>query len=269
MIMQKKPLVAVSLKMYFSLSQTLGYCREVALKSGNNEAINSGSVELAVFPSFLALNSTKELFYGTRVHLGAQDVCQEEVGAFTGEVSINEIIEVGCQFVELGHAERKTIYGESNEMTQQKTLLTLDKGLTPLLCIGEADYTDPKLAATLCVEQALHATNGGTEQEICFGYEPYWAIGQDRPAPTNYVIDVCNNIADTLADSFPDSRLLYGGSAGPGLLHKLEGAVDGLFLGRFAHRVDNLLQVVNEAATLTNPAFTGVGSPADKGRQAS
>lgn len=248
--MNRKPIAAVSLKMYFSLDRTWEYCRVLADAGKTNQAIASGAVRTAIFPSFLAVPKAAEILAATPTAIGVQNIGELRQGPRTGEVSIVDARDMGCQLVELGHAERITIYGETAEMTAQKAALTLAEGMIPLICIGEPDRLSPSETANLCYEQAMSATGGGTEQEVWFGYEPYWAIGAPEPAPSDYVAEVCNQLREKFQGALPNNAILYGGSAGPGLAQQLGRSVDGLFLGRFAHDPENFLQVVDELASV-------------------
>lgn len=245
------PLVAVSLKMYFDRVRSEEYfaaVRDIALGTA---AVADGRVRLAVLPDFLTIPSALGALSSTRVLVGAQDLAPADRGAYTGEVSGVDLAELGCAVVELGHAERRTIFGEDDAMVAAKTAAAVRSGLTPLLCVGERDRTTTEAAAAECAEQVERAlADAAPGGELWVAYEPYWAIGAAEPAPAEHVKDVCARIRSDLAGLDRQVTVIYGGSAGPGLLTRLDGAVDGLFLGRFAHDPAALAQVVAEAATL-------------------
>ena len=241
------PLVAVSLKMYFERERTLGYCRAVADIARERPEVSAGAVRLAVLPDFLTVPAAADILSGTGVVLGAQDLAPEARGAYTGEVSAADLAALGVGCVEVGHAERRTIFKEDSAMVARKTATAIATGLIPLLCVGEAERSDPTEAAAVCARQVADAVGGRTDAEVWVAYEPYWAIGAPEPAPAEYVIAVCEALRGELAASVPTHSLLYGGSAGPGLLTRLGGAVDGLFLGRFAHDPVAFGRVVDEA----------------------
>lgn len=245
-------IVAVSLKMYFTRSRTLKYCKRVGEIAEASAAVRDGDVSLAVLPDHLTLAAAAKTLAGTGAMLGAQDLSQEDRGAFTGEVSGADIAELGARVVEVGHAERRTIYKEDEAMVAAKTAAALRNGLIPLLCIGEEERAkDPTDAAAACAAQVRSAVgNEGTDDEVWLAYEPYWAIGAPEPAPAAYVRDVCEALRAEVAGLLPNLSLVYGGSAGPGLFAELHPSVDGLFLGRFAHDPAALAQVVEEAAAL-------------------
>ena len=242
-------IVAVSLKMYFERSRTLDYLQSVAQLARDHPAVASGQVALAVLPDFLTLAAAAEAVRGTRVMLGAQDLCHEDRGAFTGEVSGRDLASLGCRCVEVGHAERRTLFHEDDAMVAAKTAAALRNGLVPLLCIGEPVRGEPEEAAAHCARQVRSAfADVRSEQPVWLAYEPVWAIGASAPASPHYVREVCTLLRERTAELLPNAAIIYGGSAGPGLLTDLGRAVDGLFLGRFAHDPAAVRAVVEEAS---------------------
>jgi triosephosphate isomerase len=236
------PIVGVSLKAYFGYRQTLDYCNAVARRLAGHPALVSGEVRLFVLPSFPAIVPVAEIFKGTPIAVGAQNLWSADSGAFTGEVTGPMLHEAGARFVEVGHAERRTIFAESEQLVTEKTAAALRTGLTPVLCIGEADEVSASEAAAECIRQARSALDGATDP-VVIAYEPFWAIGAPQPAGDEHIKAVCT----ALKRELPGSSIIYGGSAGPGLYTRLDGAADGLFLGRFAHDPRALAEVVEEA----------------------
>ena len=243
-------IVAVSLKMYFERRRTLDYVDRAARIAAGSGAVASGTVTMAVYTDFLTLDAASRTLQGTDVLLGAQDLAAADRGAHTGEVSGADLAALGVRTVEVGHFERRTLYREDESVVAAKTRAALRNGLVPMLCVGEPERTAPEAAAAVA-EQIRSALGGrATDQELWIGYEPYWAIGAPAPAPADEVRAVCTAVRERLADLAPGARLVYGGSAGPGLLTRLAPAVDGVFLGRFAHDPAALAAVVDEAAAL-------------------
>lgn len=243
-------IVAVSHKLYFDTARAVGYCTGIASALGGDPAITGGQVTVALLPSFLAIPAVSDTVHAAGLRLGAQDVGPEDRGAFTGEVSATDLRDAGCSVAEVGHAERRALFGETDAMIRAKVAACLRNELTPLLCLGEPERTSPARAAEVCIADALAATGGSTDAEIWLAYEPVWAIGAPAPAPADYVREVCGRVRERLASDLPRLSILYGGSAGPGLLEQLHPAVDGLFLGRFAHDPEAFLSVVREASAL-------------------
>ena len=247
--------VGVSLKMYFGHADARRWFERVAQLAARHPAVASGAVECFVIPTYLQVLPALEAFAGTPVVVGAQDIATDDTGAFTGEVSGAELCEVGVRLAEVGHAERRRLFGETEAVVAAKTAAALRNGLTPVLCLGEPGRVEATDAAADVLRQLHAAIDGAPAGRIIVAYEPVWAIGAPEPAPVAHIAEVARRLRaelDTLdaLDGRADSAVIYGGSAGPGLLAELGGAVDGLFLGRFAHDPEALASVLDEAGEL-------------------
>jgi len=254
--MAKLPItLGISFKMYFGYAQTVNWCRQIADHLARHPAIQDGRVALFVLPSFPALPAVLECFAATPIGVGGQNLYQSPYGAYTGEVSGAMLAEMGCRYVEIGHAERRRLFGEDAAIIAAKTQIALDHELVPVLCIGEADHGDPRDAIDDCraqIDSALSlATPAQRSQPLVIAYEPHWAIGAAEPASLTHIAAVCRGLREHLG-AHPSASVIYGGSAGPELLTRLAGQVDGLFLGRFAHDPAAFESIVNEAALLTS-----------------
>jgi triosephosphate isomerase len=253
--------LGVSLKLYLSAAETLRWCEEVVRRTSAHPGVASGQVEVFVLPSFPVLAPVARVLDGGPVRLGAQDLFWEDRGAYTGEVSGGDLAELGCSYVEIGHAERRRLFHQDDGRLAAKVRAARRNDLTPALCVGERDAGEPARAAAEVLTQLagmLPEENGdrAAAAPVLVAYEPEWAIGADRAASPEHVRTVTRAVRAWLAErpSLAGSRVLYGGSAGPGTLTELSGSVDGLFLGRFAHEPDALLSVVDEAhASLRGP----------------
>ena len=246
--------VGVSLKMYFGHADARRWFERVAELAARHPAVGDGRVECFVIPTYVQLLPAIEAFRGTRVVVGAQDVAAEDAGAYTGEVSAAELAEVGVRLTEVGHAERRRLFGETEEVVRAKTAAALRNGLTPVLCLGEAERVEATDAASRTVDQLRAALRGTPDGRVLIAYEPVWAIGAPEPAPTEHIVEVARAARAELDGTRgrAGSGVIYGGSAGPGLLTRLGDAVDGLFLGRFAHDPAALADVLDEAAMLAD-----------------
>jgi triosephosphate isomerase len=243
--------VGVSLKTYFGRREARTWFDQVSERVRDHEAIRSGRVSLFVIPTYLQIDDALRSFADTGVAIGAQDVSAFPVGAYTGEVTAGELAESGVLYAEIGHAERRRLFGETEEVIADKVTATLNAGLIPVLCLGESDRLSATDAAAATVEQLHAGLAGAPAGPIVLAYEPVWAIGADAPAPVAHIREVTRSLRAALENDTDraGSSVIYGGSAGPGLLTELGDAVDGLFLGRFAHDPANLIAVLDEAST--------------------
>lgn len=255
-------LVGVSLKMYFSHARTVEWCRAVADIARAHPAVASGRAELFVFPDYLSVPAAREIL-GDLVAVGTQDLGADDVGAFTGEVSGATIAELGCTMVEVGHAERRRLFGDTDDVVRAKTAAALRNALTPVLCVGEAIAGDPADAARECIRQfddaLLTARSAGETGRIIVAYEPLWAIGAPEPASPAYIRAVCGAVRDHVRQqpSGSDAPVIYGGSAGPGLVSTMSDAIDGVFLGRLAHDPAALAEILDEVMALAPASARG------------
>lgn len=277
-------LLIISLKMYFTPDRTLKYLRD--LLDPKNEIVrpqNRSELLLALIPDFLTVYPCAEIIrkYESKLPktddasslpppflLGAQDCFWDNLGAYTGEVSPLCLRSIGASIVELGHAERRSIFGETDEQTGRKAAAVCAQGMVPLVCIGEVTAPGPVafeaigVAVSQCEVQVRAVLDAiPPDAPVIFAYEPVWAIGKPEPAGVGHVSAVVDGIRSAIGKREGDVRVLYGGSAGPGLWGEggLGKAVDGMFLGRFAHEIEGVRKVVREVeATLPT---AGDGAP--------
>jgi triosephosphate isomerase len=240
--------------MYFGHQRTLDYCREVAAVALAHPAVHSGEIELFVLPALPALPEAARILGLAGAGAGAQDIFWEDEGAYTGEVSGRTVAELGGRYAEVGHAERRL-----------KTAAAYRNGLTPVLCVGELQPGSVEEAMRHCtadIDAALNrAQSLGPAARTIVAYEPQWAIGAPEPATPEYISAVITGL-DAHLRALPgqaDSRVIYGGSAGPGLIGRLDPAVAGLFLGRFAHDPAALRTILDETAARLGLLLTAGG----------
>ena len=177
-----------------------------------------GHVELVLCPPFTALQALRDALDGTRVKLGAQNMYWESSGAFTGEISAPMLVDLGVQYVILGHSERRQYFGETDEDVRRKTAAALQAGLTPIVAVGESlQIRDDGNAASHVVAQtraALSGLDAVSIAKVVMAYEPVWAIGTGRncdAADANTIMHAIRAAVDGLA-TVP---ILYGGSVKP------------------------------------------------------
>jgi len=179
-----------------------------------------GEVDVVVCPPFIYLAEVGRQLRGTTIGLGAQDVCAEETGAHTGEVSAAMLADVGCKYVIVGHSERRAMYGEDDILVARKFVAAQRHGLVPILCVGESLEERERGATHEVVTRQLEAVLGVTGVSGLAGaviaYEPVWAIGTGRTAEPRQAQEVHalirGRIAEKDARISASLRVLYGGS---------------------------------------------------------
>ena len=245
-------ILGASLKLYLDIDESVAWAAALGATAGEQPAVLSGHVRLFVLPSLPALSAVADVLAGSPVAVGAQDLFWEDRGAYTGGVSGADLAQLGCRYVEIGHVERRRIFNEDELTVRRKFAAALRNGLTPVLCVGEAEQMAPDIAAQLCIAQLDSAIADATGlRDLVVAYEPEWAIGQAEPAPVAHVVAVIERLRQHIDElGLADTAVIYGGSAKPGLLSALGGGVDGLFLGRFAHDPKAFASIINEAAGL-------------------
>lgn len=201
-----------------------------------------GDVEVVVCPPFTALDAVREALRGSNIELGAQNMHWEEEGAFTGEISPLMLRNLGCMYVILGHSERRTYFGETDETVNRKVKSAIANGLLPIICVGETlDERDAGKTEEVVVRQTKAALSGvktnGAER-IVIAYEPVWAIGTGRTASADEANRVIHIIRQSVAEVFNERiaqevRIQYGGSVKPQNIADFLGQpeIDGALVG--------------------------------------
>jgi triosephosphate isomerase len=237
--MKKGKIVIANWKMKLSLAETLKLAKDFKSKFKD---FKEG--EVAACPNFISLMEVKEILKGCPVKLGAQHVFWEDKGAYTGEISPNMLKEAGCEYVIVGHSERRKYRHENYEMIHQETKAVLNtEGLTPIVCIGEdTEQRKTEKRDFVLVDQLYQALAGFNlmgDQEVIIAYEPIWAIGSGlaiEPEEAEYAHKI---IKLSLRDIFgpkivsENFRIIYGGSISSKNVKEfanLDG-VDGLLVG--------------------------------------
>ena len=173
------------------------------------------AVEIVLCPSFLSLSSIKDITQNTKIKLGAQNCASAEKGAYTGEVSPASLKELGCEYVILGHSERRTIHGESSNLIKQKAEAAHVAGLKTIICIGETheQFTRNKTAEILTNQLQESVPSSSTYLNTVIAYEPVWAIGTGK-LPNRQEVESATS-AIMKAGFVKPFKILYGGSVSP------------------------------------------------------
>jgi len=240
-------------KMHKTVGESLALVQELA--AGLDEA--AGKVQVAVAPPFTALHAVAQMARGGPLELSAQDVHWEKQGAFTGEISVAMLAEVGCGHCIVGHSERRQLFGETDEAVRKKAAALLAGGIAPIVCVGET-LSEREAGRTLevvdrQVRQGLAGLSGEQLGRITIAYEPVWAIGTGRTATTAQAQEVhaaIRAILRELAGSVADQmRIQYGGSVKPENARDLlsEPDVDGALVGGASLKAPDFLAIVRGA----------------------
>ena len=215
-------------------------------------------VEVVVCPPFTAVESVGKALEGSEVKLGAQNMHFEASGAFTGEVSAPMLRAIFATHVILGHSERRTFFGETDELVNRKVLTALKNQLKPIFCVGET-LAERESGATLKVvqtqvERGLEGVNKDQAASVVVAYEPVWAIGTGKVATTEQAQEVHAFIRGLLTKLFGDAiaqkvRILYGGSMKPANAPELlaQKDIDGGLIGGAALEARSFVELINAA----------------------
>jgi len=219
---------------------------------------SAGKVQVAVAPTFTALAATAEAIRGTAIELAAQNVHFEPQGAFTGEISVGMLAELGVKHVIIGHSERRQLFGETDEGVRKKAGAILQAGMLPIVCVGETlqEREGGKTLEVVSrqVKGALTGLPGSAVPAITLAYEPVWAIGTGKTATTAQAQEVHAAIRKLLGEMFGGAtaaavRIQYGGSVKPDNAAELMGQpdVDGALVGGAALKAADFSQIVKGA----------------------
>ena len=215
-------------------------------------------IDVVVFPPYVYLDEVSRILEGGEIGLGAQDVCAEGGGAFTGQVSASMLKDVGCRYVIVGHSERRRLYHEDDSVVARKFGAVLQMGMTPLLCVGEtldeheAHQTEAVVARQLGAVMVMHGAASFAQAIVA--YEPVWAIGTGRNATPQQAQAVHAYLRGRMAAQdakiAADLRILYGGSVKGGNARELFAMpdVDGGLVGGASLSADEFQKICAAAA---------------------
>jgi len=216
----------------------------------SNKALIEGVIEgsrqikdadILVCPSFVYISDIADQLNGSNIAFGSQDVAKETNGAYTGEISVSMLNDIGCTYAIVGHSERRALFGDSDEIVAQKFLAAIEGSITPILCVGELLEEREAGQTEAVVERQLKAVVdlcGVSSLSKCvIAYEPVWAIGTGKTASPQQAQDVHAFIRQWIANQDADIangvRILYGGSVKPNNAKELfsQTDIDGGLIG--------------------------------------
>ena len=218
-------------------------------------------VDIVVCPPFTSLLAVKEIINGTNIHLGAQNMHWETKGAFTGETSPLMIKNVGCEYVVLGHSERRQYFKETSEEVARKTETALSVSLTPIVCVGENLEEKESGKTESIIEQEIKALfpkiDSTLAGKIIVAYEPIWAIGTGKSSSSQDANLIIKFIRELFSSEYGSKiaeriRILYGGSVNPKNIDEFmnESDIDGALVGGASLHALSFYQIVKATKIL-------------------
>jgi triosephosphate isomerase len=253
--MPRTPLMAGNWKMNLNHVEAVGLLQKLAwtLEDKKHDPDKS---EVIVLPPFTDLRTVQTLVDGDRLEIGygAQDVSAFDAGAYTGDISADMLVKLGCRYVVVGHSERRRFHGEDDNIVNAKTLKAVSRGIVPIVCVGEGLAIRQQLRQ---VPDTLHHVEGAlaglTPEQIgklVIAYEPVWAIGTGRVATPQDAEEVCAAVRNWVRERHggqiaDEIRILYGGSVNATNVAALMGQpdIDGCLVGAASLKVDEFAAI--------------------------
>jgi triosephosphate isomerase len=249
----KPPFIAGNWKMHMTIAEAKNLATAIVKASADLL-----EAEIVLAPPFTALSEVKKVLEDGSVQLAAQNLFWEEKGAFTGEVSAPMLKDAGCQYVIIGHSERRQYFGESDAGVNKKVSAALKSGVFPILCIGESlaerDRDETMDILSRQIQGGLEGIAAGDFKSIVVAYEPVWAIGTGKTATPGQAEEVHSHIREKLALSYgigpaECAIILYGGSVKPANSFALQSEknIDGFLVGGASLEAESFIQITREA----------------------
>jgi triosephosphate isomerase len=254
----RQPMMAANWKMNKTVREAREYTAALLPRVANSEG-----VDVAVFAPFTSLQEVARMAEDSPIVVGAQNLYYEDSGAFTGEVSVPMLQDVGARAAIVGHSERRELFGEGDDLVARKAGRAVEAGLLPIVCVGETkeerDAGDMWEKVSGQVRRVMEELDDPGDDALVFAYEPIWAIGTGETATPEDAQDAIGRIRELLkaigGDDFAEGvRILYGGSVKPENAGEImaQSDVDGALVGGASLEVESFMQLV-EAARQTVP----------------
>lgn len=220
--------------------------------------VDDADCEVVVCPPFTALQAVRELIEGTNIKWGAQNVHWAQNGAFTGEISVEMLLELGVAYAIVGHSERRQYFGDTDQSVNARAKAAFAGGITPIICVGETlEQRERGETDQIVFQQAVSALDGftaGDVTHVVIAYEPIWAIGTGRTATSEQANDTIAVIRRAIASAYGEPaaqsvRIQYGGSMNANNAKELMAMphIDGGLIGGASLKADAFAQIVHSA----------------------
>ena len=249
------PMIAGNWKMNTTVSEAVELVSK--MRPGLDKIAN---VEKVICPPFVSLAAVNELIKGSSIKLGAQNLYFEEKGAYTGEISPLMLAEL-CEFVIIGHSERRQYFGESGDIVNRKVMAALKANLKPILCVGEKLKENEAGRTEEVISEQLRSSLAGIDSldTVTVAYEPIWAIGTGRAATGRQANDTIGFLRRSIAglgteETAGRMRILYGGSVTADNATEFikQPEIDGALVGGASLKADQFLSIVTQAAAISS-----------------
>lgn len=246
----RPPLIVGNWKMHKTIKEALEFVNRLRI-----ELTEAADRRVVLAPSFTALEAVAKALAGTGMGLAAQNICDREEGAYTGEVSGRMLAETGCRYVIIGHSERRAHFGEDDALINRKVKRALQVGLQPILCIGET-LSERETGRTFDVatgqlRAGLHGVGLAEAEQVVVAYEPVWAIGTGKTASPEQAAEVHAFIRGVLSDMYDEDigrrlTVIYGGSVNPANIKVLmaQQEIDGVLVGGASLEAESFARIV-------------------------
>jgi len=250
--MARKPLIAANWKMHKTVSEAVATVRELLDRLGGQAPADR---TVLICPPFTAIAAVRDVLEGTGILWGAQNMYPRAEGAFTGEISPRMLADLGCTHVIVGHSERRHIFGEGNQLINEKVRAAFEFGLVPILAVGEKlEHRRAGLQEAVVEEQLVKGLRGVTAEQarqLVIAYEPVWAIGTGETARPEDAQAMHAFIRRWLAGQYGEEVaqavvIQYGGSVKPNNVDELmaQPDIDGALVGGASLKADSFARIV-------------------------
>lgn len=246
----RKPVIAGNWKMNMTIAEAVEFVNAVKGK------LNTDKVEAVLCAPFTILKDLVKATEGTDIGVGAQNMHFADSGAYTGEVSVTMLKEIGVKYVVIGHSERRQYFAETDETVNKKVIKALESDLIPIMCVGESlEEREAGKAFDVIKTQTVAGfanISAADAEKVILAYEPIWAIGTGKTASSEDANDAIAHARKTLAqvygqDTADKIRIQYGGSVKTDNVSELMGMsdIDGALVGGASLKADDYIKLVN------------------------
>jgi len=246
----RRPFIAGNWKMHKTIREAVDFAQHLIIVCGQ-----STERRVVLAPPFTTLSAVAEALRGSTIHLSAQNLHDKPAGAYTGEISAKMLVDTGCEYVIVGHSERRTLFGEKNDFINQKLKSSISFGLRPIFCIGETlKERDEGQTFAVVEEQIKEGLNNLSTDDIThtvIAYEPVWAIGTGRTAAPEQAQEAHAYIRDVMKKIYGEHisgniAIIYGGSVNPDNISGLmaQPDIDGVLVGGASLDLESFIRII-------------------------